>query len=114
MAGFGIEDGLRHPFAAVAGFLVPDCTLLADRRGASVSVWLYGLSDLSWAAAVLTDGVPQSTVFQSGPRRLWDELSVAYRWWDGMGQPEIRRFGLTVDGNGESIWLDDPARPVRQ
>ncbi|MFE0423689.1 methyltransferase domain-containing protein [Streptomyces sp. NPDC058953] len=104
----GLDDRLRHPFAAVAGLLIGDCALLADRRGPAVSAWLYGLTDLSWAAAVLADGSTENTVYQSGPRRLWDELAGAHRWWAAAGCPGPTRFGLTVTATGTTAWCDDP------
>ncbi|MYY13367.1 protein-L-isoaspartate(D-aspartate) O-methyltransferase [Streptomyces sp. SID4919] len=108
----GFEEPWSHPFMTVAGLLVPDCLLLRDRRGDTVSVWLYGLTDRSWAATLLTDGVPRNTVHQSGPRHLWDELTAAHRWWTGHGSPSAERFGVTVSPEGETAWLDDPARTV--
>jgi protein-L-isoaspartate O-methyltransferase len=104
---------LGHPFSFVAGLLTgADTASAADRRGASVSFWLYGISDRSWAAAVLHDGRHTSTVYQGGPRRLWDALEAAYRWWAGAGKPGVDRFGLTVTSEGESAWLDTPGQPV--
>ncbi|MBD0738612.1 hypothetical protein [Streptomyces sp. CBMA29] len=46
---------------------------------------------------------------QYGPRRLWDEVEAAFRWWTGRGKPGVERFGLTVDAGGQYVWLDDPA-----
>ncbi|MEU5397919.1 methyltransferase domain-containing protein [Streptomyces sp. NPDC005963] len=108
----GLDDPSRHPFMTAARLLVPECAYLGDRRGASRSAWLYGLTDRSWAAAVLHDGKPISTVYQSGPRLLWDELEAAHRWWTGAGEPTPGRFGLTVDSRGEHIWLDTPDHHV--
>lgn len=110
----GLDNPLRHPFMAAARLLVRDCAYLGDRRGGSRSVWLYGLTDRSWAAAVLHDHTPTSTVYQSGPRRLWDELEAAYHWWTGAGEPTPGRFGLTVDRRGEHTWLDAPDRPLTE
>ncbi|MEU8136331.1 hypothetical protein [Streptodolium elevatio] len=45
---------------------------------------------------------------QQGPRRLWDEAEAAYRWWEDHGRPEITRYGVTVDVNGQRHWLDHP------
>jgi protein-L-isoaspartate O-methyltransferase len=100
-------------FDFLAGLLVPDCAHAADRRGDRRSVWLYGLTDRSWAATVLQDGQPEATVYQSGPRRLWDELEAAHRWWTDAGRPTPDRFGLTVTRDGEQAWLDTPAHPLR-
>jgi hypothetical protein len=52
-------------------------------------------------------------VHQSGPRRLWDEVEAAYRWWVDVGRPGVERFGLDVGPEGEYAWLDSPANPVR-
>ncbi|MGW1976477.1 methyltransferase domain-containing protein [Streptomyces sp. NPDC001889] len=109
-ASAGFDDPLRHPFMTAAGFLVPDCMMLRARRGTALSVWLYSLTDRSWAAALIHDDDAESTVHQSGARPLWDELSTAHRWWTGKGQPDPRRFGLTVRPDGEEIWLDHPSQ----
>ncbi|MFF3403506.1 methyltransferase domain-containing protein [Streptomyces sp. NPDC002659] len=108
----GFEDPLRHPFTLVAGLLVGDCVQASDRRGDERSVWLYGLSDRSWAAVLFHDGQPVSTVYQGGPRQLWEEIEAAYRWWEAEGRPGIERFGLTVSQQGDQTWLDTPERPV--
>ncbi|QDY76958.1 methyltransferase domain-containing protein [Streptomyces qinzhouensis] len=104
-ADLGLDDRLRHPFAAVSGLLAGGCTLLADRRGPAVSAWLYSLTDLSWAAAVLTDGQAESTVYESGPRRLWGELSRAHQWWVEAGRPDPTCFGLTVTADTTAAWF---------
>ncbi|MEV4504987.1 methyltransferase domain-containing protein [Streptomyces klenkii] len=95
----------------VPGLLVPDVTHVADREreGGRRAVWLYGLSDTSWAAAVFRDGQKEAKVYQSGPRRLWDEAETAHEWWEAHGRPGFARFGLTVTDRGNSaVWLDDP------
>ncbi|MET9417767.1 methyltransferase domain-containing protein [Streptomyces klenkii] len=95
----------------VPGLLVPDVTHVADREreGGRRAVWLYGLSDTSWAAAVFRDGRKEAKVYQSGPRRLWDEAEAAHEWWEAHGRPGFARFGLTVTDRGNSeVWLDDP------
>ncbi|WP_405803510.1 hypothetical protein OG729_00500 [Streptomyces sp. NBC_00210] len=66
----------------------------------------------SWAAVLFHDGQKVSTVYRGGPRRLWDEVEAAYRWWDAVGRPGIHRFGLTVSQQGDQAWLDTPERPV--
>lgn len=57
--------------------------------------------------ADLTDPAPL-TVYQLGPRRLWDEAETAYDWWHEQGEPGPERFGMTVTRNSQIIWLDDP------
>ncbi|MEU1631081.1 methyltransferase domain-containing protein [Streptomyces sp. NPDC020096] len=76
-----------------------------DRRLA----WFYSLNDRSWAVVAFRDGQHKHTVYQSGPRRLWDEVEAAWRWWDAAGQPGVGRFGLTVRADGaHEVWLDEP------
>lgn len=100
-------------FTFAAGLLCGrDCVSACDRRGDRVSFWLYGISDRSWAATVLHDGQPTSAVYQGGPRRLWNEIEAAYRWWTTAGEPEVTRFGLTITSDGETAWLDTPQQPV--
>ncbi|GAA3764766.1 methyltransferase domain-containing protein [Salinactinospora qingdaonensis] len=52
------------------------------------------------------DLLPQ--VKQYGPRDLWDELEAAYLTWVGWGEPDWDRFGVTVDAEGQHLWLDKP------
>ncbi|MEV5508264.1 methyltransferase domain-containing protein [Streptomyces orinoci] len=105
--GFGVV-----PFAL--GLRVPEVAHTADRkRDGKRAVWFYGLSDRSWAVIVFRDDQEQAKVYQSGPRRLWDEVEAAHRWWVDQGRPGFDRFGLTVDQDGERPWLDSPGNPVR-
>ncbi|WP_328915817.1 MULTISPECIES: methyltransferase domain-containing protein [unclassified Streptomyces] len=97
----------------VLGLLVPGCVrALAERRGDVQPVWFYGLTDRSWAVAVFREGRPTSTVWQAGPRRLWDEVEGAVRWWQSRGCPAFDRFGLTVGPAGQRVWLDEPGNRV--
>lgn len=95
-------------FAFAAGLRVPACAWAAGERDGDHSVWWYGLTDRSWAAALFRRGAATSTVHQSGPRRLWDEVEAAWHWWDGRGRPAPDRFGLTVTARERLAWLDDP------
>ncbi len=92
------------------GLRVPDCTHAADRKeNGKRPVWFYGLSDRSWAVVIFRDGPAESTVYQSGPRRLWDEAESAWHWWNAQSRPGFSRFGLTVTPDGQTTWLDEPA-----
>jgi len=104
--------GPWEAFTFAAGLRLRDVTHVTDRRGGDTAVWLYGLTDDSWAAVVFRDGITKSTVYQSGPRQLWEELEDAYRWWVELGGPGFDRFGLTVTASGQHVWLDDPASPL--
>ncbi len=64
----------------------------------------------SWAS--LTSGTDEHEVRQYGPRRLWEELEAAYRWWIEAGRPDHTRFGLTVTHEDQVFWLDTPDRVV--
>jgi protein-L-isoaspartate O-methyltransferase len=65
-----------------------------------------------WATADYEKDREEFEVYQSGPRRLWDEVETAYLWWEKQGRPGFDRFGLTVDADGERVWLDSPDNPV--
>jgi protein-L-isoaspartate O-methyltransferase len=96
--------------AFAVGLLVPDCTHVPDRKQAGRRpVWFYGLTDTSWAVVVFRDGHDTATVYQSGRRRLWDEVETAFRWWQDQGRPGFQRFGLTVTADRQVAWLDEPS-----
>lgn len=107
-ADFMGEDRFTPQRFAV-GLRMPDCVhVMADKRDGARPVWFYGLSDRSWACVMFRDG-DTASVWQSGPRRLWDEATAAYRWWEAKGKPGHERFGLTLTAEGQTAWLDDPA-----
>jgi protein-L-isoaspartate O-methyltransferase len=67
----------------------------------------------SWASFTSgSSGAEEHEVCQYGPRRLWDELEAAYRWWTGAGRPHHTRFGMTVTPDGQAFWLDTPDQVV--
>ncbi|MEU5306492.1 methyltransferase domain-containing protein [Streptomyces noursei] len=93
----------------VLGIRVQDCAqAVAAKRAGSRPIWFYGLSDRSWACVLFRDGQAEARVWQSGPRRLWDEVETAYHWWAAQGCPGFDRFGLTVTPDGQQVWLDEP------
>ncbi|MFF9887670.1 MULTISPECIES: methyltransferase domain-containing protein [Streptomyces] len=108
------EDFLTGQFTDlpfVLGLRVPHCRqAVADKRGGERPVWFYSLIDASWACVMFRDGQEHASVWQSGSRRLWDEVRDAYDWWKERGSPEVTRFGLTIDASGQRAWLDDPAK----
>ncbi|MEU6480564.1 methyltransferase domain-containing protein [Streptomyces sp. NPDC047017] len=92
------------------GLRVRDCHhQAAAARNGTRPVWFYGLTDRSWACVMFTDGRAGARVWQSGPRRLWDEVSDALAWWRAAGEPGYERFGLTVTAHGQRAWLDRPS-----
>ncbi|MER7908556.1 methyltransferase domain-containing protein [Streptomyces sp. NPDC096068] len=84
-----------------------------DVEGVVSRLWVATTDATSWAA-VDWDGKSDDrfTVWQHGPRRLWEETEAAYAWWTSHGRPGPERFGLTVTATGETPWLDAPDRPV--
>ncbi|WP_353942615.1 methyltransferase domain-containing protein [Streptomyces sp. HUAS MG91] len=38
----------------------------------------------------------------------WRAVSEVLAWWEGEGRPGRERFGVTVSGGREWVWLDDP------
>ncbi|MGK4580756.1 methyltransferase domain-containing protein [Kitasatospora sp. HPMI-4] len=77
--------------------------------GVADRLWISSTDRASWAA-VDHDGSDDDrfTVRQYGPRRLWDEIEAAYRWWLDHDRPGPERFGLTVTPEGHRAWLDTP------
>ncbi|MEU1629752.1 methyltransferase domain-containing protein [Streptomyces sp. NPDC020096] len=78
----------------------------------SYTLWLRDTAVTSWATADYEKGRDEYEVYQSGPRRLWDEVVAAYSWWQEQGRPGFERFGLTADRRGHHVWLDGPHNPV--
>ncbi|MFF4330732.1 methyltransferase domain-containing protein [Streptomyces sp. NPDC001591] len=79
-------------------------------EGVADRLWVATADGTSWAAVDHEGGEGDDfTVYQYGPRRLWDEIEEAHRWWTGNGSPGPARFGLTVGPEGHRAWLDDPA-----
>ncbi|MFE3785914.1 methyltransferase domain-containing protein [Amycolatopsis sp. NPDC059090] len=99
------------------GTRLPDVALVVgwDANGPGRHVLeLEDLATRSYARlnADVTDRVPFS-VCQLGPRRLWDEAVHAYDWWCENAKPGPDRFGLTITGDTQTMWLDTPEHVVR-
>ncbi len=109
----------REPFdpgdfdaVIVFGAMFPDCLqgLTVGDDGVHTRRLSHPPSG-SWASFTPADhGV--HTVRQHGPRRLWNEVEAAHRWWVDAGRPGRERFGLTVTPDGQWVWLDEPSRTV--
>ncbi|GAA4919025.1 hypothetical protein GCM10023237_44420 [Streptomyces coeruleoprunus] len=82
-------------------------------EGGSYRLWLFDTGVTSWATADYAENRSDFEVAQSGPRKLWEELEGAYRWWHQQGRPDFDRFGLTTRGGpAYQVWLDAPDNPV--
>ncbi|MFJ2780934.1 methyltransferase domain-containing protein [Kitasatospora sp. NPDC087315] len=99
----------------VIGLGVPGAFWRAERYdNGAYTLWLYSRDKQSWASADYVRDRTEYEVYQSGPRKLWDEVEAAYRWWDDRGRPGYERFGLTATPHGQTAWLDSPENPVPQ
>lgn len=88
------------------GLHVTDCRLSWDLNPDGYLDTLWLLAPDSWAS------VHDTTVRQAGPRRLWDEVTSAYSWWQLAGRPTRDRYGVTVTADRQWVWLDDPTRGI--
>ncbi|KDN85769.1 putative methyltransferase [Kitasatospora cheerisanensis KCTC 2395] len=92
------------------GVRTPGVFPLTERyRDGSYTLWLHDTAVTSWATADWEPGRAEFEVVQSGPRRLWDEVESAWRWWDALGRPGFERFVLTVSPDGTQTV--EPDRP---
>ncbi|MFI6844944.1 methyltransferase domain-containing protein [Kitasatospora sp. NPDC050467] len=99
----------------VIGSGVPGAFWRAERYvNGAYTLWLYSRDTLSWASVDYARGRTEYEVYQSGPRKLWDEVATTYRWWADQGRPGYERFGLTVTPDGQYVWLDSPDNPIPQ
>ncbi|MGH3326826.1 MAG: methyltransferase domain-containing protein [Streptomycetales bacterium] len=92
--------GCRYTVGWGSGGEADECTL-----------WLADPDTGSWACADYEPGLAEFAVEQYGPRRLWEEVEAAYRWWGHAGRPARERFGLTVTPEKQTVWLDGPDDP---
>ena len=51
-------------------------------------------------------------VIETGPVRLWQQLEHAHRQWQDAERPGWPRLGLAVTPNNQTIYLDEPSRPL--
>lgn len=68
----------------------------------------YVAPDGSWAEVYAPDASGARRVEQGGPRRLWNEIEAAYRFWIGHDRPAWTRFGLTVTPAEQYAWYVSP------
>ncbi|MFF4283535.1 methyltransferase [Streptomyces kronopolitis] len=85
------------------GLTVPGVSFGWDTSGdhAPVRLDVTDTTGSSWAT-VDYDGHHNGrfAVAQSGPRRLWDEITAAHERWLTLGRPSVDQHGLTIDTTG--------------
>ena len=95
------------PAVAVA-LRVPQCTKVrcsaVDDSGA-FTLWFLDPLSRSWASIDYEPDADLYRVDQLGPRRLWDEVEAACRWWLHAGSPKAERWKFTVTPEGQDIEL---------
>ncbi|WP_235618837.1 methyltransferase domain-containing protein [Embleya scabrispora] len=75
-------------------------------RAEQFTVWYA--DGTSWAAIDYKPGVDTYEVNEHGPRDLWAEIEAAYAAWRDQGEPPRERHGVTVTGDDQWAWLDEP------
>ncbi|QVQ50208.1 hypothetical protein J4H86_14735 [Spiractinospora alimapuensis] len=106
------NPGLRLAFAA----LLPGVSVGSGATNPTDGTYRIALRDVardSHALATQSSGGGTAQVTQSGPRDLWGELEAAYLAWVGWGEPDMDRFGLTVDAEGQRLWLHHPDNQIQ-
>jgi protein-L-isoaspartate(D-aspartate) O-methyltransferase len=99
--------------AFAVGTKLPGCVPGRTLADGVASIRLAHSDSGSWASLTpAEEGHDEYELRQYGPRRLWDELEAAYRWWTDAGRPDHTRFGMTVTPEGQTLWLDTPDQVV--
>jgi protein-L-isoaspartate(D-aspartate) O-methyltransferase len=79
-----------------------------DQQTGAGMLWLLDFQSRSWAK--LTHFTPDASdeefpVHQHGPRRLWEEIHAAHRWWIEHGKPDPACWRFTVTPQTQHIAL---------
>ncbi|WP_406210483.1 methyltransferase domain-containing protein [Kitasatospora sp. NBC_01560] len=90
---------------------VPDAVVVTGADEDGVSAWVHD-GVRSWAA-LSAGGDGTATMYQGGPRRVGDELMIAWAMWEDLGRPGPYDYGMTVRPHGQFMWLNDPVNGPR-
>ncbi len=96
------------PFAIAAQ--VPGCEweyVPATSDDERWCVWFLDSGSRSWARFDYQPDTGRWPVHQFGPRRLWDEVTTAYRCWEAAGRPPVEQCRFTVTRGGQRMELTD-------
>lgn len=92
--------GFSHA-AFTIGMLVPDCYPTVEESDTRHRIIeLHDVRSRSWARVDLGHDTRTFTVYQFGPRRLWNEVDTAYEWWLESGSPAPTNYELSVAPDG--------------
>ncbi|MGH3885300.1 MAG: ATP-grasp peptide maturase system methyltransferase [Pseudonocardiaceae bacterium] len=109
----GIITQEDNPFEFFAALTVPGSgwnhLTFTPSNGDPTETWL-AQEDGSWVCHTTTADASH-TIRQGGPARLWDQVEAVYQQWHQIGRPTRDRFGLTVDNDRHTMWLDCPGSP---
>ncbi|GAA4001817.1 methyltransferase domain-containing protein [Allokutzneria multivorans] len=105
--GMNVVTSPSSAFEFFAGLALPGVRPATGvTEGDARQNWLLH-PDGSWVRHISERG--RHHVEQGGPRRLWDETEHAYERWRELGEPRREQFRLTIDSDGQWIWLDEPS-----
>jgi protein-L-isoaspartate O-methyltransferase len=92
---------------------VPDCEweyVPATGDDGCWCVWFLDSTTRSWARFDYQPGAERWPVHQFGPRRLWDEATAAYQWWDNAGRPPATQWRFIITADNQDVELVNTAR----
>ncbi|MGD3105051.1 methyltransferase domain-containing protein [Streptomyces sp. YGL11-2] len=102
-----LENDLDARFAV--GLRVRDAWPLlypADDGSDEATYWLFDDARTSWATVEYVPGHETYETEQFGPRRLWDEVSAAFRDWLADGSPPRDAHRITVGPSRQWVGTD--------
>jgi protein-L-isoaspartate O-methyltransferase len=66
-------------------------------------LWLLDPTGGSWAVARYDGSRGPRQIRQHGPRRLWDEVEAAFRFWAATGKPPLEQSRITITPEGQTV-----------
>ena len=68
-------------------------------------MWFLDSATRSWARFDYRPDTERWPVHQFGPRRLWDKVTAAYRWWESAGRPPATQWRFTITADRQNVEL---------
>ncbi|MFC4611994.1 methyltransferase domain-containing protein [Streptomyces maoxianensis] len=94
-------------FALYAGARLPGVSMWHSEKPGHVQVWASRRDGSAATAATGED------VWQYGTANLWEEIEQVLLEYSALGSPGTEDFGLTVDSDGQHVWLREPRSRVQ-